>query len=85
MALPGPKFDEILGGQINSSVEAEVAFSPDGKRYAYCGRLGGEMVVMVDGKEFLRSSESNMGRFDGSSSSSDSHRTASTCSCSAAG
>jgi WD40 repeat protein len=65
--VPGPKFDEILGGQINSSVEAGIAFSPDGKRFAYCGRLGDEMVVMVDGKEFQRTTESNMGRFDGSS------------------
>ncbi len=65
--VPGPKFDEILGGSFNSSVETGIAFSPDGKRYAYCGRLGNEMVVMVDGKEFLRSSESHLGRFDGSS------------------
>ena len=65
--VAGPKFDEIIGGQINSSVEAGIAFSPDGTRFAYCGRLGDEMVVMVDGKEFLRTRESNMGRFDGSS------------------
>jgi len=65
--VPGPKFDEILGGQINSSAEAKVVFSPDGKRYAYCGRLGNELVVMMDGKEFMRSSESQEGRFDGSS------------------
>ena len=65
--VAGPKFDEILGGNINSTVEAGIAFSPDGKRFAYCGRSGTEMVVMVDGKEFLRTSESNMGRFDGSS------------------
>lgn len=65
--VPGPKFDDILGGSLNSSGEISIAFSPDGKRYAYCGRLGDEMVVMVDGKEFLHSSESNMGRFDGSS------------------
>lgn len=65
--VPGPKFDEILGGQSNLPAEAQVVFSPDGKRYAYCGRLGDEMVVMVDGKEFLRSSESHLGRFDGNS------------------
>src|SRR5262249_54445496 len=66
--VPGPKFDEIVGGQINSSDDAGgVAFSPDGKHFAYCGRSGDEMVVMVDGKEFLRTTESNMGRFDGSS------------------
>ena len=64
--VPGPKFDEIVGGQMGSA-DAQVAFSPDGKRYAYCGRLGTEMMVMVDGKEFMRSSETNMGRFDGAS------------------
>ena len=32
--VPGLKFDEVLGGQINSSSEVGVAFSPDGKRYA---------------------------------------------------
>ena len=64
--VPGPKFDEIIGGQMGSS-DGQVAFSPDGKRFAYCGRQGDQMVVMVDGKEFLRSSESNMGRFDGTS------------------
>lgn len=61
--VPGPKFDEIVGGQMGSAA-GQVAFSPDGKRYAYCGRSGTEMVVMVDGKEFMRSSESNLGRFD---------------------
>src|SRR6185437_2101926 len=65
--VPGPKFDEILGGTNNSAVESGLVFSPDGKRYAYCGRAGTEMVVMVDGKEYLRTSESNMGRFDGTS------------------
>lgn len=65
--VPGPKFDEILGGSSNLPGEIRVAFSPDGKRYAYCGRLGDEMVVMVDGKEFLRTSESRLGRFDGNS------------------
>ena len=65
--VPGPRFDEILGGQMNSSSEAGIAFSPDGKRFAYCGRLGAEMVVMVDGKEFLHSSDSQEGRFDGGS------------------
>ncbi|MBS1801848.1 MAG: hypothetical protein JST28_00695 [Acidobacteria bacterium] len=64
--VPGPKFDEVVGGQMGSA-DAQVAFSPDGKRYAYCGRVGTEMAVMVDGKELLRTSESNMGRFDGSS------------------
>ena len=64
--VPGPKFDEILGGQMGSA-DAQIAFSPDGKRYAYCGRQGDQMAVMVDGKEFLRTSETNLGKFDGSS------------------
>lgn len=54
----GPKFDEILGPMV---------FSPDGTRYAYCARSGNEYVVMVDGKELARSSESNEGRFSESS------------------
>jgi len=58
----GPKFDEIL-----PQTGGNVAFSPDGKRYAYCARLGAQYVVMVDGKELVRSSESNSGRFDGES------------------
>ena len=65
--VPGPKFDEIIGGNSNLPGEILVAFSPDGKRYAYCGRLGDEMVVMVDGKELLRTTESNMGKFVGNS------------------
>ena len=65
--VPGPKFDEILGGSINSSAEIGLAFSPDGKRYAYCGRIGDQMAVMVDGKELMRSSESLEGRFEGAS------------------
>jgi hypothetical protein len=55
--VAGPKFDEIL----NSN---EIAFSPDGNRYAYCARSGEQYVVMVDGKELVRSSESKDGRFD---------------------
>ena len=65
--VPGPKFDEILGGNGNMPTEIQVVFSPDGKRYAYCARLGSEFVVMLDGKELARSSESNMGRFNGTS------------------
>ena len=65
--VPGPKFDEILGGESNMPAMAQIGFSPDGKRYAYCGHLGNEFVVMVDGKELMRSSESDEGRFNGSS------------------
>ena len=65
--VPGPKFDEIIGGPSNMPGDLGVAFSPDGRRYAYCGRLGSELVVMVDGKELMRSSESQEGQFKGSS------------------
>jgi hypothetical protein len=65
--VPGPKFDEVIGGSSNMPGDFSVAFSPDGKRYAYCGRSGSELVVMVDGKEQMRSSESLEGQFNGSS------------------
>lgn len=65
--VPGPKFDEIFAEASNGPGGVQVVFSPDGKRYAYCGHLGNEFVVMVDGKELTRSSESNQGTFDGRS------------------
>lgn len=58
--VEGPKFDEILPQNGNYSV----AFSPDGNRYAYCARSGNQLVVMVDGKELTRSSESIDGHYD---------------------
>lgn len=57
--VEGPKFDQIL---VQGS--GHVVFSPDGNRYAYCARAGTQYVVMVDGKELVRSSESNDGRFE---------------------
>jgi len=58
--VEGPKFDEILpqNGSYN------VAFSPDGNRYAYCARLGNQLFVMVDGKELSRSSQTVDGHYD---------------------
>jgi hypothetical protein len=56
----GPKFDEILPQNGDYSV----AFSPDGNRYAYCARSGSQLIVMVDGKELTRSSESIDGHYD---------------------
>ena len=52
--VAGPKFDQIFPQSTGMLV---VTFSPDGKRYAYCGRVGGEFIVMADGKEAARSSE----------------------------
>ena len=49
--VEGPKFDQIFGGT------GSFAFSPDGSRYAYCGRQGDDVVVTVDGKEMFRSSQ----------------------------
>src|SRR6266567_7532105 len=55
----GPKFDEII-----TQSTGHVAFSPDGEHYAYCARAGDQYVVMLDGKELVRSSEAREGRFD---------------------
>ncbi len=55
--VEGPKFDEILAQPANG----RIVFSPDGNRYAYCARAGNQYVVMVDGKELVRSSESQSG------------------------
>jgi hypothetical protein len=55
--VEGPKFDQILT-QLSTD---GVVFSPDGNRYAYCARAGNQYVVMVDGKELARSSESQGG------------------------
>ncbi len=55
--VAGPKFDEIYGINSGFTEDMQIAFSPDGKRYAYCARSGSDLVVMVDGKEFIRSSD----------------------------
>src|SRR5882724_3007285 len=59
--VEGPKFDQILTQLSNDGV----VFSPDGNRYAYCARAGNQYVVMVDGKELVRSSESQGGTIVG--------------------
>jgi len=48
----GPRFDEIL--RLQNVNGGYVAFSDDGNRYAYFGRVGQEFVVVVDGKEVHR-------------------------------
>jgi len=54
--IPGPKFDEIFPGPTGV---VGVTFSPDGKRYGYCGKSGKEFVAMIDGKEMGRGSETD--------------------------
>ena len=55
--VPGPKFDQIFTQGMSL---AGAAFSPDGQHYAYCGQQGSEFVVMLDGKELYRSSDSQV-------------------------
>ena len=57
---PGPKYDQLS----LISGPSPVAFSPDGNRWAYCGQVGGEWSVMVDGKEFWRGSNAISGGGD---------------------
>jgi hypothetical protein len=63
--VEGPLFDQMLqingqpfyrpGSGMNTSGHLPpVVFSSDGKRHAYCARRGEELVVVVDGKEFVR-------------------------------
>ena len=59
--VEGPKFDQIISQEGNHSI----TFSPNGNRYAYCARSGNQLVIMLDGKEAARSSESVDGHFDG--------------------
>jgi len=59
----GPMFDQIIPQDGNHSV----VFSPDSSRYAYCARSGNQYVVMVDGKELVRSSETQSGLVNDSS------------------
>jgi hypothetical protein len=59
--VEGPKFDQILTQPSTDGI----TFSPDGNRYAYCARAGNQYVVMVDGKELARSSESQDGTIVG--------------------
>ena len=51
--VDGPRFDQVLSlGGLNQS--AKVAWSDDGARHAYHGKLGQEYVIVVDGKEVSR-------------------------------
>jgi hypothetical protein len=53
--VTGPKFDQLFPEGTGAH---PVVYSPDGNHWAYCGAQGSEWVVMRDGKEVFRSSES---------------------------
>jgi hypothetical protein len=57
----GPKFDRLFPEGNGSS---PVIFSPDGKRYAYCGAAGTDWVVMVDCKRAHSRQRWSRGRRD---------------------
>jgi hypothetical protein len=63
--VEGPKFDQIY--QEGTNAAAPVIFSPDGNRYAYCGQIGDQWVVILDGKELVRSSDSVNGAMSSAS------------------
>jgi Tol biopolymer transport system component len=54
--VEGPKFDQIYPEGPNGA--APVIFSPDGNRFAYCGQMGDQWVVVVDGKILVQSGDS---------------------------
>jgi Tol biopolymer transport system component len=45
--VPGPEFDQIFP---NAGQGYAVLFSPDGNHWAYCGAVGSQWTVMLDGK-----------------------------------
>ncbi|HSE52843.1 MAG TPA: hypothetical protein VLB00_11700, partial [Gemmatimonadales bacterium] len=51
--VDGPRFDQVLDLSSQSG-SGKVAWSDDGARFAYHGKLGQEYVVVVDGKEVSR-------------------------------
>ena len=50
--VDGPRFDQVLN--LSNQNGAKVAWSDDGARHAYHGKLGQEYVIVVDGKEVSR-------------------------------
>jgi Tol biopolymer transport system component len=61
--VEGPVFEQMFG---QDGVHP-VIFSHDGTRWAYCAQSGNDWVVMLDGKEVARSSESFQGRISADS------------------
>ena len=47
-------YDGALRPVLAYKWQGPVAFSPDGRRYAYVARLGKELIVILDGKEIHR-------------------------------
>ncbi len=51
----GPLFDQLF---MEGGGGHPVIFSPDGNHYAYCGAVGGQWTVMLDGKQLTQGTES---------------------------
>ncbi len=62
--VPGPKFDQLF---MEGGGGHPVIFSPDGNHWAYCGQQGSTWVVMEDGKELNRSSDTVNGAMSNNS------------------
>jgi len=73
--VESPEYDEVLktvptpqisygpGGDVltySIGVQGPVAFSADGRRYAYAARTGMDAVVILDGKEIFRGRQSQV-------------------------
>jgi hypothetical protein len=59
--VPTPEVVFGLGGEIQTysiGAQGPVAFSPDGKRYAYTARNGDDIVVIADGNAIFRAKRS---------------------------
>ena len=52
------RYDGALRPVLAYKWQGPVAFSPDGRRYAYVARLGKELIVILDGKEIHRAAYS---------------------------
>src|SRR5690606_17738906 len=54
LQIDGKAFYDRNSGMSTSGQLPPIVFSADGSRFAYCGRQGEEVVVVVDGKEVAR-------------------------------
>jgi hypothetical protein len=62
--VAGPKFDQLF---MEGGGGHPVIFSPDGNHWAYCGQQGNNWVVMEDGKELNRNSDTVNGAMSNNS------------------